>query len=52
MEKELSARYRRNVKIHQGKKRGRIELEYYDQGDLELLLGILDAVQSGNGRSL
>jgi ParB family chromosome partitioning protein len=48
-EKGLSEHYGRKVKIHHGKKKGKIELEYYDQTDLEHLLNILDSAQHGKG---
>ncbi len=49
MEKELSSRYGRRVKIQHGKKKGKIELEYYSQSDLEVLLGTLDSARGGKG---
>lgn len=49
MERDLSTRYGRKVKIHHGKKKGRIELEYYDQSDLETLLNILEGCRCGKG---
>ena len=49
LEKDLSGRLGRKVKIaHKGKK-GRIELEYYDDQDLEALLALLQSLQSGGG---
>ena len=51
LEKNLSGRLGRKVKIaHQGKK-GRIELEYYDSQDLESLLALLQALPGGEGSS-
>lgn len=52
LEKELSSRYSRKVKILQGRKKGRIELEYYDESDLELLLNALDSNRDGKGDAL
>ena len=44
LEKDLSGRLGRKVKIaHKGKK-GRIELEYYDSQDLERLLALLQTL--------
>lgn len=48
LEKELSSRYGRKVNILYGKKKGKIELEYYDQNDLETLLNALDS-RGGKG---
>lgn len=51
LEKNLSGRLGRKVKIaHRGKK-GRIELEYYDSQDLESLLALLQALPGGEGSS-
>lgn len=47
MEKELSTQYGRKVKIHHGRKKGKIELEYYNQDDLEALLNALETARSG-----
>ena len=45
LEKDLSGRLGRKVKIaHKGKK-GKIELEYYDDQDLELLLTLLQSLK-------
>jgi len=52
MEKELSSHYSRKVKIFHGKKKGKIELEYYDQNDLETLLGALDNTRGRKGPAL
>ena len=49
LEKDLSGRLGRKVKIaHRGKK-GRIELEYYDSQDLEGLLALLQGLQGAGG---
>ena len=49
LEKDLSGRFGRKVKIaHRGKK-GRIELEYYDSQDLEGLLALLQGLQGAGG---
>lgn len=49
LEKDLSGRLGRKVKIaHKGKK-GRIELEYYDSQDLEGLLSLLQGLDRGEG---
>ena len=48
-EKDLSGRLGRKVKIaHQGSK-GRVELEYYNEQDLEALLELLQRLQPGGG---
>ena len=49
LEKDLSGRFGRKVKIaHKGKK-GRIELEYYGDQDLERLLAVLQSLERGEG---
>lgn len=52
-EKNLSARFGRKVKIISGRKKGKIELEYYNPDDLDLLLQALEQLQltkgGGNG---
>ena len=49
LEKDLSGRLGRRVKIaHRGKK-GKIELEYYDTQDLEGLLALLQTMNRGEG---
>ena len=49
LEKDLSGRLGRKVKIaHRGKK-GRIELEYYDSQDFEGLLALLQGLQGAGG---
>ena len=48
-EKDLSGRLGRKVKIaHKGSK-GRVELEYYNEQDLEALLELLQRLQPGGG---
>lgn len=49
VEKELSAQYGRRVKIMSGKKKGKIELEFYNQNDLEELLSALEKSGAGKG---
>ena len=49
LEKDLTGRLGRKVKIaHRGKK-GRIELEYYNEQDLEALLTLLQSIRSQGG---
>ena len=49
LEKDLAGRLGRKVKIaHKGKK-GRIELEYYSEQDLETLLALLQSLKSQGG---
>jgi ParB family chromosome partitioning protein len=51
LEKDLSGRFGRKVKIaHRGKK-GKIELEYYDSQDLEGLLSLLQTFQGEGDES-
>ena len=50
LEKNLSERWGRKVSITAGKKKGKIELEYYDPDDLEHLLSLLGSVKGGSGR--
>lgn len=45
IEKNLSNRLGRKVSIAAGKKKGKIELEYYDLDDLETLLALLDSLK-------
>jgi len=40
-EEEFRMRLGTGVKIHQGKKRGKIEIEYFSNDDLERILGLL-----------
>ena len=44
--KELSERFGRKVSIIKGSKKGRVELEYYDDYDLNALLDLLEQVKS------
>ncbi len=52
VEKNLSSRFGRKVKIRHGKKRGKIELEYYNESDLEALLGVLEQFRGGREAAL
>ena len=45
--KDLSDRFGRRVSIVQGTKKGKIELEYYDDNDLNALLELLEQVKAG-----
>ena len=45
-EEDLSTRFGRKVNIINGKKKGKIELEYYDPDDLNLLLDTLQTLPS------
>ena len=47
--RELGEKLGRPCRIVNGKKKGRIELEYYDDQDLEALLALLQSLQSGGG---
>lgn len=48
--KDLSARLGRKVSINHGAKKGKVELEYYDDDDLTALLDVLDQMpRSGKG---
>jgi len=44
--KDLSDRFGRKVSIVQGAKKGRIELEYYDDNDLNALLELLEQIKA------
>ena len=46
IEKNLSGRLGRKVSIAAGKKKGKIELEYYDLDDLETLLALLESIKN------
>ncbi len=46
-EKNLSRQLGRGVKITNGRRKGRVELEFYGQDDLQTLLEALEAIQSG-----
>ncbi len=48
--KDLSSRLGRKVSISHGAKRGKVELEYYDDDDLTALLDILEQMPSGSGK--
>lgn len=48
-EKNLSTRFGRKVKIISGRKKGKIELEYYNSDDLDLLLQTLEQLQLTKG---
>ncbi len=50
IEKNLSTRLGRKVSIAAGRKKGKIELEYYDLDDLELLLTMLESLKGGTAR--
>lgn len=50
LEKDLSSRWGRKVSINAGRKKGKIELEYYDPDDLEALLSRLASLQGGANR--
>ena len=49
LEKNLSGQLGRKVKIAQKGKKGRIELEYYNEQDLETLLSLLQSLKSLGG---
>ncbi len=44
VEHRLSLRLGRKLKFHAGRKKGKLEIEYYDAEDLETLIGLLDSV--------
>ena len=46
-EKRLSDSLGRGVKISYGRKKGRIELEYYGEEDFENLLALLEGLKGG-----
>lgn len=45
-EKNLSTRFGRKVKIVPGKKRGKVELEYYNNDDLQQLLDLFETMKA------
>lgn len=47
-EKQLSDALGRGVKISYGRKKGKIELEYYGEEDFENLLALLEGLKGGN----
>ncbi len=49
LEKDLSGRFGRKVKIASKGRKGRIELEYYNEQDLETLLALLQNLNAGGG---
>lgn len=51
-EKELSLRFGRKARIISGRKKGRLELEFYSMDDLDALLSLLETIQGGKGGSL
>ena len=50
IEKNLSTRWGRKISIAAGRKKGKIELEYYDLDDLENLLSLLESIKGGTTR--
>ncbi|MDD6160620.1 MAG: ParB/RepB/Spo0J family partition protein [Oscillospiraceae bacterium] len=48
VEKSLSGRFGRKVKITAGRRKGRLELEFYDTDDLNALLDLLNSIQGAN----
>ena len=48
-QKDLSSRLGRGVKIVTGRKKGRIELEYYNEQDMEALLALLQHLNGEGG---
>lgn len=50
VEKTLTSRFGRKVRVVDKGKKGRIELEYYDTDDLNALLDVLEQVKGGSGR--
>ena len=51
-EKSLATRFGRKVHIVSGRKKGKIELEYYDPEDLNTLLELLEQLPGKGGQSL
>ena len=52
VEKELSGRLGRKVTITNGKKKGKLELEFYNVDDLNLLLDLLETLPRCNGKEV
>ncbi len=50
VEKNLTSRFGRKVRVVDKGKKGRIELEYYDTNDLNALLDVLEQVKGGAGQ--
>lgn len=48
LERELTSRFSRRVRIHPGSKKGRLELEYYGEDDLEALVNALDRLDGAD----
>jgi ParB family chromosome partitioning protein len=48
VEKNLTSRFGRKVRVVDKGKKGRIELEYYDTDDLNALLDVLEQVKGGS----
>ncbi|MBP1737247.1 MAG: stage 0 sporulation protein [Oscillospiraceae bacterium] len=49
VEKDLSSRFGRKVSISSGRKKGKLELEFYNSEDLDTLLELLSMVSSKKG---